>query len=47
MSPNSNITRNGKPYAKELMLGSDWNGTLDVKDPVTMERFNAYVSKRR
>jgi hypothetical protein len=28
-----------------LLLGSDWHGELNLKDPQTMERFNAYVGK--
>ncbi|WP_456679494.1 hypothetical protein [Bradyrhizobium sp. S3.7.6] len=32
---------------KELLLGSDWYGTLNLKDPQTMERFNAYVGKKK
>ena len=38
---------NKVPLAKSLMLGSDWYGKLDLRSPVTMERFNAYVGKAR
>lgn len=30
---------------KDLLLGSDWYGTLNLKDKETMDRFNAYVGK--
>lgn len=30
---------------KELLLGSDWYGTLNLKDKETMDRFYAYVGK--
>jgi predicted ABC-type ATPase len=33
------------PQGKDLLLGSDWHGELNLKDPQTMERFNAYVGK--
>ncbi|MBO0716116.1 MAG: hypothetical protein J2P55_02115, partial [Rhizobiales bacterium] len=34
-----------RPDGKDLLLGTDWNGSLDLNDPETMERFNAYVAK--
>ena len=34
-------------YGKDLLLKSDWYGTLDLHDPDTMTRFNAYVGKRK
>jgi hypothetical protein len=34
------------PQGKDLLLGSDWYGTLNLKDADTMERFNAYVGKK-
>lgn len=35
------------PKGKELLLNSDWNGVLDLKDKESMERFNAYVGKTK
>jgi hypothetical protein len=35
------------PGGKELLLGSDWNGTIDFKDKDTMTRFNAYVGRKK
>lgn len=35
------------PGGKELLLGSDWNGAIDLKDKDTMTRFNAYVGGRK
>ncbi|WP_065755211.1 hypothetical protein [Bradyrhizobium paxllaeri] len=32
---------------KELLLGTDWWGTLNLKDQETMDRFNAYVGKSK
>jgi hypothetical protein len=32
-------------YGKDLLLGTDWNGVLDLHDKETMDRFNAYVGK--
>ena len=32
-------------FGKQLLLGSDWYGTLNLKDKETMDRFNAYVGK--
>src|SRR5262252_1033757 len=32
---------------KELLLNSDWYGELNLKDKETMDRFNAYVAKRK
>jgi hypothetical protein len=29
------------------LLGTDWNGTLNLKDKETMDRFNAYVGKSK
>lgn len=34
-------------YGKPLLLGTDWNGTLDLHDQETMDRFNAYVGKEK
>jgi hypothetical protein len=34
------------PYGKDLLLNTDWNGSLDLTDRASMERFNAYVGKR-
>jgi hypothetical protein len=33
-------------WGKDLLLGTDWNGVLDLKDRETMDRFNAYVGKK-
>jgi hypothetical protein len=33
------------PAGKELLLGSDWYGTLDFGDSETMTRFHAYVGR--
>lgn len=40
------------PAAKQIMieegkLGNFWKGSLDLTDPVSMDRFNAYVSRQR
>jgi hypothetical protein len=32
---------------KDLLLGTDWNGTLDLHDADSMARFNAYVGKKK
>ena len=32
---------------KELLLNSDWYGTLNLKDPESMARFNAFVGKAK
>jgi hypothetical protein len=32
-------------HGKDLMLGTDWHGSLDLNDPASMRRFNAYVGK--
>jgi len=32
-------------YGKELLLGTDWYGALDLSDADTMDRFNAYIRK--
>jgi hypothetical protein len=32
---------------KDLLLGTDWYGTLNLKDKETMERFNAYVGNAK
>ena len=34
-------------YGKDLLLGSDWTGTLNLKDPQSMTRFNDYVGGKR
>lgn len=33
------------PLGKALLLGKDWNGTLDLRNPEQMERFNGYTSQ--
>jgi hypothetical protein len=33
-------------YGKQLLLGTDWNGVLDLGDKETMDRFNAYVGQK-
>jgi GNAT superfamily N-acetyltransferase len=35
----------GQPLGKALLLGTGWDGKLDLTDPAAMERFNAYVGK--
>jgi hypothetical protein len=35
------------PRGKELLLNSDWNGVLNLKDKESMERFNAYVGRKK
>lgn len=35
------------PGGKELLLGSDWTGKLDLHDKDTMTRFEAYVGKAK
>jgi len=32
-------------WGKEVMLGSNWNGKLDITDEASMKRFNDYVGK--
>lgn len=32
-------------YGKQLLLGTDWQGELDLEDKETMDRFNAYIGK--
>jgi hypothetical protein len=32
---------------KDLLLGTNWSGVLELHDPDTMTRFNAYVGKQR
>ena len=34
-------------YGKDLLLGTDWNGFIDMRDKQTMDRFNAYVGKAK
>jgi hypothetical protein len=31
---------------KDLLLGTDWNGVIDLHDKETMDRFNAYVGNK-
>jgi hypothetical protein len=35
------------PRGKELLLGTDWNGVLNLKDKESMARFNEYVGRRK
>jgi hypothetical protein len=35
------------PRGKQLLLGSDWNGTLDLKDKESMDRFNKYIGRSK
>jgi hypothetical protein len=32
---------------KDMLLGSDWEGVIDLHDKETMDRFNAYVGKAK
>jgi hypothetical protein len=41
------VGANQVPLGKYLLSGNDWHGTLDLKDPVTMERFNDYVGRKK
>jgi hypothetical protein len=34
-------------YGKDMLLNTDWNGTLNLKDKASMDRFNAYVGKAK
>jgi len=34
------------PRGKELLLGTDWKGVLDLKDKESMARFKAYVGRK-
>lgn len=34
-------------WGKELLLGTDWNGAIDLRDKETMARFDAYVGKTK
>jgi hypothetical protein len=34
-------------HGKALLLDSDWEGELDFNDDETMERFNAYITKKK
>jgi hypothetical protein len=33
-------------HGKDLLLGTDWNGYLNLKDKEMMDRFNAYVGQK-
>jgi len=33
-------------YGKDLLLGTDWSGVLNLRDKETMDRFSAYVAKK-
>jgi hypothetical protein len=35
------------PAGKDLLLNTTWSGVLDLKDKDTMDRFNAYVGKKK
>jgi hypothetical protein len=35
------------PHGKDLLLNTHWSGVIDLKDKETMDRFRAYVSKRK
>lgn len=35
------------PRGKELLLNSDWYGVLNLKDKESMDRFNAYVGRKK
>lgn len=41
----SPFSRTSQPLGKALLLGTDWNGSLNLKDAESMNRFNTYVSK--
>jgi hypothetical protein len=34
-------------WGKELLLGQDWYGVMNLKDKETMDRFNAYVGAKK
>ena len=34
-------------YGKQILLGQDWYGEMNLKDKETMDRFNAYVGKAK
>jgi len=34
-------------YGKKLLIDTDWNGVLNLKDKESMDRFNAYVHKAK
>jgi hypothetical protein len=34
------------PRGKELLLGTSWDGVLNLNDKASMDRFNAYVGRR-
>ena len=34
---------NGQPLGRQLLAGLGWSGRLDMTDPASMDRFNAYV----
>jgi GNAT superfamily N-acetyltransferase len=34
-------------FGKSLLLGTDWNGAIDFHDKETMDRFNAYVGRKK
>ena len=38
-------TKSGEPLGKKLLLNQSWSGSLNLKDPETMDRFNAYINK--
>jgi SPP1 gp7 family putative phage head morphogenesis protein len=37
---------NNQSLGKAILLGSDWYGVLNLTDQPTVERFNAYISKK-
>jgi hypothetical protein len=41
------VGANQVPLGKYLLSGNDWHGTLNLKDPVTMEKFNDYVGRKK
>jgi hypothetical protein len=41
------VGANEVPLGKYLLSGNDWHGTLDLKDPVTMEKFDNYVGRKK
>ena len=35
------------PEGKKFLLGKSWNGTLNLEDPESMARFDAYISRKK
>lgn len=41
----SDLKKDGNDIGNALLLGMSWHGTLDMRNPVHMERFSRYVAR--